>query len=79
MNSKQKLMLIQDIVNSLEKSGVTLTPNAVRARIKNTMFRLAEESCKAMGIDMDNEQLQRIAASRAFQEALASVLIGEDI
>jgi hypothetical protein len=80
MNDKQKkLVLVQEVVDTLEKKGVTLTPNAVRARLKSSMLKLAEESCKALGVDMDAEQLERISASRAFQEAVASVLAGDDI
>lgn len=80
VNDKQKkLMLVQDMVDVLEKKGVTLTPNAVRARIKSSMLKLATESCKALGVEMDDEQLERISASRAFQEAVASVLVGDDI
>lgn len=80
MNDKQKkLMLVQDVVTILERKGVTLTPNAVRARLKSSMFKLAEESCKALGVEMDPEQLERISASRAFQEAVASVFADDDI
>jgi hypothetical protein len=76
---KIKLTLVQDIVSALEKGGVTLTPNAVRSRLKASMLKLAEESCRALGVDMDAEQLERVSASRTFQEAVASVLVEADI
>lgn len=74
-----KLLLIQDIVNTLEKKGTILTPSAVRNRLKSSMLKLAEESCKALGLDIDDDQLDRISASKHFQEALASVLTEDDI
>jgi RNA polymerase primary sigma factor len=73
-----KLMLVNELVDNLQKSGTTITPNAVRARLKIAMLKLAEESCNALGIEMDSEQLEKISTSRAFQEAVASVLNGED-
>jgi len=80
VNDKQKkLVLVQDVVDSLQKKGITMTPNAVRARLKSSMFKLAEESCRALGVEMDAEELERISASRAFQEAVAAVLVGDDI
>lgn len=78
MNST-KLLLIQDIVNALEKKGTILTPNAVRTRLKSSMMKLAQESCSALGLDIDDEQLERISASKHFQEALVSVLSEDDI
>lgn len=74
----KKLALINDIVSKLESEGVSLTPNAVRARLKNAMQHLAEESCRALGADLDEEELERIAGSRAFQEAVASMLQEEE-
>jgi len=75
---EKKLALVADIVSNLEKEGVTITPNAVRAKLRTAMLRLAHESCRAMGADVDEDELERIAGSRAFQEAVASLLIEED-
>ena len=74
----KKLVLINDIVSKLKSEGVSLTPNAVRARLKNAMQHLAEESCRALGAEVDDEELERIASSRTFQEAVASMLQEED-
>jgi hypothetical protein len=73
----KKLALIGDIVSKLETEGVSLTPNAVRARLKNAMMHLAEESCRALGAEVNEDELERIASSRAFQEAVASMLQDE--
>lgn len=74
----KKLALVADIAAALEKEGVTLTPNAVRARLRLAMLQLADESCRAMGAEVDEDELERIAGSRAFQEAVASLLTEED-
>lgn len=74
----KKLTLINEIVTQLEQEGITLTPNAVRARLKIAMRRLAEESCTALGAEINEEELERVASSRAFQEAVASVLNDDD-
>ncbi len=74
----KKLALVADISTELEKEGVMLTPNAVRARLKNAMLHLAGESCRALGADVEEEELERIAGSRAFQEAVASLLVEDD-
>lgn len=74
----KKLALINDIADKLESEGMSLTPNAVRARLKIAMLRLAEESCRALGADVDEDELDRIAGSRAFQEAVASMLVEEE-
>lgn len=74
----KKLALINDIASKLESEGVSLTPNAVRARLRNAMLRLAEESCRALGANVDEDELERIAGSRAFQEAVASMLQDEE-
>jgi hypothetical protein len=76
--TNKKLALVADIAADLEKEGVTLTPNAVRARLRVAMLRLAQESCRAMGAEVEEEELERIAGSRAFQEAVASLLVEED-
>lgn len=79
MNEKQKkLVLVQDMVNSLEKKGIVISSSAVRSRLRASMYKLAQESCKALGIDMNSEQIERISNSRLFQEAVASVLKEED-
>lgn len=78
MSNGKKLALIGDIASQLESEGVSLTPNAVRARLKGAMLRLAEESCRALGADVDEEELERIAGSRAFQEAVATMLQEEE-
>ncbi len=79
MNEKQKkLVLVQDMVNSLEKQGIVISSSAVRSRLRASMYKLAQESCKALGIDMNSEQIERISNSRLFQEAVASVLKEED-
>lgn len=75
----KKLALIPDVVSKLEAEGVSLTPNAVRARLRTSMRALAEESCKALGVEMDDEKIEEIAGSRAFQEAVASLLNEDDI
>jgi hypothetical protein len=75
MSSKKKLMLVGDIAHSLESEGVAiLTPNAVRARLKSAMLHLATESCKALGAEVNDAELERVATSRAFQEAVAVLL-----
>lgn len=74
----KKLALINDIISTLESEGVSLTPNAVRARLKGAMLRLAEESCRALGAEVSEDELERIAGSRAFQEAVASMLQEDD-
>lgn len=78
MTNGKKLALINDIASKLESEGVSLTPNAVRARLRNAMIQLADESCRALGAEVDEEELERIAGSRAFQEAVASMLNEED-
>ncbi len=78
MNNQKKLVLPADIAATLAIEGVTLTPNAVRSRLKETMVFLVEESCKALGVDVDDDELERIAGSRAFQEAVASLLNHEE-
>ena len=79
MMSNKKLSLAADIAAELEKEGVTLTPNAVRSRLRISMLHLARESCRAMGADIKEEEIERIAGSRAFQEAMASLLVDDDI
>jgi len=74
----KKLALVADISTELEKEGVMLTPNAVRARLKGAMLHLAGESCRALGADVEEDELERIAGSRAFQEAVASLLTEDD-
>ncbi len=74
----KKLALITDIASKLETEGVSLTPNAIRARLRQAMLRLAEESCRALGADVSEDELERIAGSRAFQEAVASMLQEEE-
>lgn len=76
--TNKKLALVGDIATSLEKEGVTLTPNAVRARLRLAMLHLASESCRAMGAEVDEDEIERIAGSRSFQEAVASLLVEED-
>ncbi len=76
--TNKKLALVADIATELEKEGVTLTPNAVRARLRTAMLHLAGESCRAMGAEVEEEELERIAGSRAFQEAVASLLVEDD-
>lgn len=78
MSNGKKLALINDIASKLESEGVSLTPNAVRARLKAAMVHLAGESCRAVGAEVDDEELERIASSRAFQEAVASLLLEEE-
>lgn len=56
-----------------------MTPNAIGTRLRNSMLKLAEESCKALGIEMEQEQLERISTSRAFQEAVANILCEEKL
>ena len=74
----KKLALINDIASKLELEGVSLAPNAVRARLRKAMLRLAEESCRALGANVHEDDLERIASSRAFQEAVASMLQEEE-
>lgn len=78
MSNGKKLALINDIASQLETEGTPLTPNAIRARLKGAMLHLAQESCRAIGADMDDEEMERIASSRAFQEAVASLLHEEE-
>ncbi len=78
MTNGKKLALINDISERLQAEGVSLTPNAVRARLKAAMLHLAGESVRALGADVDEDELERIAGSRAFQEAVASMLNEED-
>lgn len=78
MSNGKKLALINDIASKLESEGVSLTPNAVRARLRNAFMTLAQESCRAVGAEVDEDELERIASSRAFQEAVASLLNEED-
>lgn len=76
--TNKKLAPVADIATELEKEGVTLTPNAVRARLRLAMLHLVGESCRAMGTEVEEEELERIAGSRAFQEAVASLLVEDD-
>lgn len=76
--TNKKLTLMADIAADLEKEGVSLTPNAVRAKLHAAMLHLAKESCHAMGADVGDEELERIAGSRAFQEAMASLLVEDE-
>ncbi len=78
MTQKKKLALLDDITKDLANEGVMLTPNAVRAKLRNAMRHLAKESCHAMGTEVSEDELEHIAGSRAFQEAVASLLIEED-
>lgn len=79
IDKKKKLVLVQDIVSSLKNEGIVMTPNAIGTRLRNSMLKLAEESCKALGIEMEQEQLERISTSRAFQEAVANILCEEKL
>jgi hypothetical protein len=76
---KKKLALIQEIVESLAKRGIVMTPNSARSRLRSVMHKLAEESCEALGIEMDSDRLEQISSSRAFQEAIANILNGDAI
>lgn len=70
----KKLALISDIAEALEGEGVSLTPNNVRARLRAAMTRVADEACHALGADLEDEELSRVANSRGFQEAVAALL-----
>jgi len=76
--TNKKLTLVADISADLEKEGITLTPNAIRARLRGAMLHLAKQSCRALGAEVGEEELERIAGSRAFQEAVASLLVEDD-
>jgi 1,2-phenylacetyl-CoA epoxidase catalytic subunit len=78
MSNGKKLTLINDIASKLESEGISLTPNAIRARLRNAMIQLANESCRALGAEVSDEDLERIAGSRAFQESIASMFNEED-
>jgi hypothetical protein len=76
--TNKKLAVVAEIAADLEKEGVVMTPNAVRARLRTAMLHLAHESCKALGADVQEEELERIAGSRAFQEAVSSLLYEDE-
>lgn len=76
---RSKLMLIPDMLKRLQELGVDMTPNACRKRLRVAMTSLAQASCLALGVELDEDELERVAGGRVFQEALANVLAGEDI
>lgn len=69
--------MVTDIAAVLEKEGITLTPGAIRARLKSSMTFLAERSCDAIGVELDEEEVERIGGSRSFHEAVAAMLEDE--
>lgn len=74
-----KLVLAEDISDELARRGNPMATNAVRARLRRAMRLLAEETCRAMGEEVDEDALDRASASRQFQEAAAHALAAPTI
>lgn len=74
----KKLLLVEEVAAEMAKRGVTVTPNAVRERLRASMLYIAEETCDALGIKVPKERLRSIAGSRMFQEAVAAAVSDED-
>lgn len=71
---KRKLVIVDDITKKLESEGVVLTVNTVRTKLKSGMLKLATRACQSLGLDIPEEEIERISKTKQFHEAIAAFL-----